>query len=517
MIEASTLWELIEARAAATGDALFAVDETDRRLSFAAYRDAALRCAAGLHAAGVREGTRVSWMLPTRLESLILVGALARLGAIQNPILPIYRERELGFIVREFEPRLLIVPGTWRGFDYAAMANQVVRETEGVEVLVVDGGDALPAASPESLPGAAAAGNEAESSLRWVFYTSGTTADPKGALHTDQTLLASARGLSQVLALQPDDRVALVFPFTHIGGIGWLFSALLSGCCHIVVEAFDPETTIPVLSRHGVTQATAGTAFHQAYLAAQRSHGPEPLFPELRACPGGGAPKPPQLHYEIKRELGGVGIVSGYGMTECPIAFMNSLHDPDDKLANTEGPPCPPELEVRIVKPGDAAERDAAPGEVGEFRVRGPQLCKGYLDASLDADAFDEAGFFRTGDLGYLDADGYAVITGRLKDVIIRKGENISAKEVEDLLYQHPGVADVAVVGLPDAERGELCCAVIVPAVGAPAPDFDAMVSFLREQGLMVQKIPERLERLDALPRNPTGKVLKQELRARYS
>ncbi len=536
MIEAKTLPELIDARAAESPDALLAVDERDRRLSFSEYRDASLRCASGLQAMGIGQHTRVSWMLPTRLESLVLVGALSRLAATQNPILPSYREREVGFITRQFKPRLLIVPGVWRGFDYPGMARDVARDAANVGVLVVDGDDALPDAEPESLTPVARDAQDTDP-LRWVFYTSGTTADPKGVLHTDGTLMVSSRGMSRALALEPDDRVAMVFPFTHIGGIGWLFGALLTGCSQIVVEAFDPDTTIPILSRHGVTQATAGTVFHQAYLAAQRSHGAAPLFPRLRACPGGGAPKPPQLHYEIKKEMGGAGIVSGYGMTECPISFMNSVGDSDDKLAHTEGSASPPELEVRVVKPAassSAASSSAASssdlvgsappgselakrGEQGEFRLRGPQLFKGYVDASLNADAFDEEGFFRTGDLGTLDADGYAVVTGRLKDVIIRKGENISAQEVEDLLYRHPGVAEVAVVGLPDAERGELCCAVIVSDPVSAAPDFDEMVAFLRAQGLMIQKIPERLETIRELPRNPTGKVLKQELRARYS
>ena len=143
-------------------------------------------------------------------------------------------------------------------------------------------------------------------------------------------------------------------------------------------------------------------------------------------------------------------------------------------------------------------------------------MFRGYVDSTLDAQAFDEDGFFRTGDLGYLDEDDYVVITRRLKDVIIRKGENISAREVEDLLYRHPGVAEVAVVGLPDAARGELCCAVVVAAPDSPVPSFEEMVAFLREQGLMIQKIPERLETLEALPRNATGKVLKQELRRLY-
>ena len=523
MIDATTLWQLIDERAAASHDSLFAVDENDRRLGFGEYRDAALRCAAGLRAKGVSEGTRVSWMLPTRLESMVLVGALARLGAVQNPVLPIYRERELGFIARQFEPQVLVVPGLWRGFDYAGMARAIAGSSDrsaAIEVVVVDGDDSLPVAAVASLPPLAQdekRGKHESPPPRWVFYTSGTTADPKGALHTDPTLMAASRGMSLALDLQPDDRVAMVFPFTHIGGIGWLFSALLTGCSLIVVEAFDPATTVPTLARNGVTQATAGTAFHQAYLAAQRKQGSTPLFPNLRACPGGGAPKPPQLHYELKAEMGGVGIVSGYGMTECPVSFMNSVRDSDDKLANTEGTASPPELLVRIVRPGDPTSTRTGPGEEGEFRLKGPQLCKGYLDPNLDADAFDEEGFFRTGDLGYLDAQGYAVVTGRLKDIIIRKGENISAREVEDLLYRHPGVSDVAVVGLPDAERGELCCAVVVPAPDSPAPGFEELTTFLREQGLMVQKIPERLEMIDELPRNATGKVLKQELRTRFA
>jgi acyl-CoA synthetase (AMP-forming)/AMP-acid ligase II len=350
--------------------------------------------------------------------------------------------------------------------------------------------------------------------IRWLFYTSGTTADPKGALHTNASLFSAAAGLADVLSLGPDDRIALVFPLTHIGGVGWLLAGLLTGAAQIVVPTFDPATSIEILARHGVTQATAGTAFHQAYLEAQRAKPDVPLFPLVRAFPGGGAPKPPQLHHAIRRELGGAGIVSGYGMTECPIVSMNRVDDPDDKLAHTEGRANPSSMRIRIVR---SDQSPADPGEEGEIRVRGPQLFAGYLDASLDSDAFDEAGFFRTGDLGKLDSDGFLVITGRLKDVIIRKGENISAKEIEDLLHGHPKVSEVAVVGLPDAASGERCCAVVVCRSDSEPLDFEEMVRFLNAQKLMRQKIPEQLELLDDLPRNPTGKVLKQELRNRFA
>ena len=508
LIEEPCLWPLIEARAEATPDALFAVDEHERTWSFADYRDASLRCAAGLAAMGVGEGTRVSWVLPTWLEAMALVGGLARLGAVQNPILPIYREREIGFVTRQIEASLVVVPGTFRGFDYAAMAHALAAEQPGLEVLVVDRD--LPGGDPARLAPWQA---PADDPVRWLFYTSGTTADPKGARHTDGTLSAFSLGLSRCLDLQPDDRVALVFPFTHIGGIGWLYAGLQAGAGHIAVEAFDPATSIPLLAKHGVTQATAGTAFHQAYLAAQRAQPGEKLFPNVRTFPGGGAPKPPQLHHDVKRELGGSGVVSGYGMTECPTMAMNRAGDDDDKLAHTEGRPSPDATELRVVT---LDERVAGPGEEGEIRVQAPQLCKGYVDETLNAAAFDADGYLRTGDLGYLDDDGYVVITGRLKDVIIRKGENISAKEIEDLLYTHPDVEDVAVIGLPDAKTGERCCAVVVPRAGHPALDFDAMTAHLREAKLMVQKIPEQLEIVDALPRNPTGKVVKHELQRRF-
>jgi acyl-CoA synthetase (AMP-forming)/AMP-acid ligase II len=371
----------------------------------------------------------------------------------------------------------------------------------------------LPDGDPHDLaPFAAPA--DGEDPVRWLFYTSGTTADPKGALHSDATLLAASAGLADVVDLRADDRVALVFPLTHIGGINWLMAGLLAGAAQLVVPVFDPGTSISFLAEHGVTQATAGTAFHQAYLEAQRARPDEPLFPNVRCFPGGGAPKPPDLHRQVRTELGGVGIVSGYGMTECPIVAMNRVSDPDEKLAHTEGRANPASMQIRIVRDDGSL---AGPGEPGEVRALGPQLCKGYLDPTLDEAARDEDGFFRTGDLGYLDEDGFIVITGRLKDVIIRKGENISAKEIEDLLHRHPKVAEVAVVGLPDASTGERCCAVVACREPGDPLGFDEMVTFLKDQELMTQKIPEQLEILDALPRNPTGKVLKRELQERYA
>jgi cyclohexanecarboxylate-CoA ligase len=500
MLQGRTLWELLERRVDATPDALMAVDEDMRTITFAEYWDDAERAAAGLAAKGVGRGDVVAWQLPTWIESLVLVGALSRIGAVQNPMLPIYREREVGFITHQAGASLMIVPSEWKGFDYAAMATSIA-EAGGSSMRVLVADRALPQGDPSSLPPIEEAQDPGDQPVRWLFYTSGTTADPKGAQHTDASIAAVAAGMAQRMGVIESDRNALVFPFTHIGGITWLFTSLQTGCSNILMEAFHPQQTPEVLARENVTLAGSGTVFHQAYLAYQRSQ-PTEVFPHVRGFPGGGAPKPPSLVAEMREVL-----------TEAPILTMADLSDSDEELATSEGKPMPG-VELRFVTlDGDVA----APGQEGEIRAKAPQVMRGYLDSSLDAEAFDEDGFFRTGDLGRLDDRGNVVITGRVKDVIIRKGENVSAKEVEDLLYTHPAVGDVAVIGLPDPDSGERVCAVVQPAEGAEPLSFDEMVSHLKGEGLMTQKLPEQLEFVETIPRNPAGKVLKHVLKDQYS
>lgn len=513
MLGGRNLWELVEVRAARTPDAEMTVDEAGRSMTFGSYRTAAERAAAGLAERGVGAGDVVSWMLPTWHESLVLAAALARLGAVQNPIIPIYRDREVGFVTEQAGTKLLIVPGTWRGFDYEAMGARISEARSGaLDVLVAS--PALPEADPGGLPTAPEPPvTRAGEGVDWLFYTSGTTADPKGARHSDGDIIVTARGMSDCLGVVEGDRNLMAFPCTHIAGPIWLCSSLMYGIVNVITETFDPKATPALAAEQRVTMAGSATAFHLAYLNAQRAHGGGRLFDHLRICPGGGAPKPPQLHHDVKRELGGTGIVSGWGLTEAPILTMASWLDPDDKLAGTEGRPMPG-VQLRAVSLVD--ERVLPAGEEGELRAKAPQLMRGYLDASLDADAFDAAGYFRTGDLGVIDDEGYVRITGRLKDVIIRKGENVSAKEVEDLLYEHPKVGDVAVIGLPDAERGELVCAVVSTRGGAEALGFAEMQDYLKGKGLRLQAVPERLEVVAEVPRNPSGKIEKKALKARY-
>jgi len=503
MREARTFWELLEARVAATPDAVMLIDEHGGTIRYAAYRAAAERAAAGLLAAGVGPGSRVSFQLPTRLGTIVLMGALARLGAVQNPIVPILREAEVAFCLDETQADVLLFPGAGWRLDAAALRERTRRP---VRLLAVS--PALPDGDPARLPSPPAEPR----AVRWIYYTSGTTSRPKGARHSDHSVATAAAGLVARHRFRPDDGFGMAFPFTHVGGLINLLSLFLVGHRLVVIDGFDPRAATALFARERVGVIGGGPVFYAAFLEEQRRHPDRKVLPDFRLFSGGGAPMPSELHYEVLREMGGRGCLHGFGMTECGIICANDVDDADERLANTEGRPIPG-VELRVV---DASGRPVAAGVDGEVQLRGPAVCRGYVDPEATAAAFLPDGWFRTGDLGHLDAAGYLTITGRQKDVIIRKGENISAVEIEDLLYAHPRVADVAVIGLPDAGRGELVCAVVTAAPGERALGFDEMVEHFRTARVMAQKIPERLEVVDAIPRNATGKILKHELRRRF-
>lgn len=504
-----TFWALVEEAARERADNVVLIDEFGRSLTSQQYHDACLRTAAALHARGVGEGTVVSWQLPTWVNSMVLMGALGRLGAVQNPIIPILRHREVRFITNQVKTQLLIVPSMFRNFDYVKMANEIAGEV-GFDVLVSD--DWPDSGAIDKLPPPPAHLPIDNLPIRWIFYSSGTTSDPKGALHTDQSVMAGASGMIANLELRPDDVFPIPFPVAHIGGICGLTASLYVGHRNILIESFDAERSPFVLAEHGVTFLGSAMPFFLAFLAAQRKHGDQKLFTRLRTCMSGGAPKPPEMHYELARELDCRGIIASWGLTEFPIATYCRFDDDDEMLALTEGRPSPG-VDVRCV---GAEGKDVPRGEEGELRLDGPQKLRGYVNAELDREAFDEKGFFRTGDLGIIEPSGHVRITGRLKDVIIRNAENISAQEIENVLYTHPKIADVAVIGLPDKKTGERCCAVVQLAPGADTLTLLEIAEHCVASQLAKQKIPEQVEFVEALPRNAMGKILKQDLRKQF-
>ncbi|MFI7410619.1 class I adenylate-forming enzyme family protein [Streptomyces sp. NPDC049627] len=487
-----TLWELVARRAELTPDRPVLLQD-DRSLTFGALRARAERVAAGLYDMGVRPGTVVAWQLPTRIETALLSFALARLGAVQSPVIPFYRDREVGFALRESKAEFFAVPGEWRGFDHTEMARRLGAKG------IFEAYGTLPDGDPSVLPPPPAEGT----SVRWIYWTSGTTSDPKGVLHTDRSLIAGGSCLAHALRPRADDIGSIAFPYAHIGGPDYMVMLLLYGFPAVMFEQFALPQALEGYRRHGVTIAGGSTAFYSMFLNEQRRQpGGGKAVPSLRLLAGGGAPKPPELYHAVVREMG-VQLTHGYGMTEVPMITMGAPDDTAENLATTEGRP-PEQMEIRIVE--------------GEVRLRGEAVCRGYLDPAQTAAAFDEEGFLRTGDLGYLTDSGHLVLTGRLKDVIIRKGENVSAKEIEDLLHRHPAVGDVAVIGLPDADRGERVCAVVEQPEGAAQLTLEGLTSYLRGEGLSTHKLPEQLEVVDALPRNETlRKVLKYKLRERFS
>ncbi|KUH82925.1 MULTISPECIES: AMP-binding protein [unclassified Mycobacterium] len=508
-----TYWGLVDTAAQDHPDRVVLVDDFGRHLTCAQLRDAAERTAAALAERGVADGVVVSWQLPTTLETMVVMVALARLGAVQNPILPIWREHEVGFATAQLGTDVIVVPGRWRGFDHVALANDLA-DKQPMTVVVVNheapltDGLRLPAGDPATLPASPTSGTLP----RWVYYSSGTTAAPKGVRHCDRSVIAGSAGVVGMVGASSSDVNPIPFPVSHIGGAAMLAASLLTGMRLVLFDAFDPVSGPLAIAAHRPTLLGTATPFFVAYMAAQREHGSEPLFPNLRGCVGGGAPITAELGRQVRETLSVAGIANSWGLTEFPVATSPRPDEAPEVLDHTVGRPVPG-VSVRVV---DESEREVGAGEEGELRLKGPQCFLGYVDEALNADAFDADGWFRSGDRGRVDARGNVVVTGRIKDAIIRNAENISALEIEGVLATHPAVADVAVIGVPDPRTGERVCAVVVAEPGT-AVTLPMLAEHCLAWGLSRHKSPESLQLVEALPRNLTGKVLKNELRARFS
>lgn len=508
-----TFWGLIAEAAQRRPDRPLLVDEHGRALTVRQLHDASCATAAALAERGIGAGTVVSWQLPTTLETMVVMAALTRLGAVQNPIIPILRESEVGFITGQLDTEFFVAPGVWCGFDHGGLARALSRD-KGFEVITVDlatpptGGELrLPRAGTDALPAPPRSADD----TRWIYYSSGTTAAPKGIRHTDTSVIAGSAGVVDMVGATSCDVDPIAFPVAHIGGAAMLATALLTGMRLALFETFDPATTPLAIAAHNPTFLGTATPFFVAFLEAQRAHGDRPLFPAVRGCLAGGAPVTAELGRQVRESFGVAGIANAWGMTEFPCATSPSLTAAPEVLDHTVGPPVPG-VRVRVV---DNRGAELAAGREGELRLKGPQCFLGYANPALDAEAFDDDGWLRTGDLGLIDATGNVRVTGRTKDAIIRNAENISALEIENALATHPAVADVAVIGIPDPRTGERVCAVVVPAT-ADGVSLESLVRHCESRGLSRYKHPEHLVIVDALPRNQFGKVIKKDLRGAF-
>jgi acyl-CoA synthetase (AMP-forming)/AMP-acid ligase II len=502
---ADTFWGVVAGRAQSTPDDVLLIDEDGATVTFAQYRDRAERVAAALIEQGIAAGSRVAWQLPTRIGSALLIGALARIGAVQAPVIPLFGERETVAALSTSQVDHILVPEEWPGFGYESL-RQLQQNRNGAPAIIALPREPAESDAVELLPEPPVDPDE----VRWIYFTSGTSGTPKGVQHTDSTILAAARGfvLNGRLGELPDEVGAIPFPITHVGGVIYLSSMLMSGFGSVLIEAFRPDTATEAFRRHRVTLCGGSTVFYTMLVAQQRNAAPGTrVLPDLRLLKGGGAPCPPAVFEAVRSELG-VPVAHDYGMTECPMICVASPLDSDADLAESDGRPIPG-VEVRIVENGAPVE----PGAEGDVEVRGATVCRGYTDPALNADAFTADGWYRTGDRGRIRPSGCIEVTGRLKDVIIRKGENISPLEIESLLAQHKAIAEVAVIGLPDADRGERVCAVLTVAAGEQAPSLADIAEFLTAAGIMKQKIPEQVEVVADMPRSGVGKLAKPALR----
>ncbi|MGH2962470.1 MAG: class I adenylate-forming enzyme family protein [Solirubrobacterales bacterium] len=422
---------------------------------------------AALQRAGVGAGDIVSSQLPNCIEALALSLAVTRVGAVHNPMVTIYGRREVDFIRAQARSAVIV-----DGRDHELLHPDAARATRG-------------AAVPDA--------------TRYLLYTSGSTSAPKGVRHSDRTLSTECAAQAGYHGLGGDEVFVMPSPVGHISGL--LYGILLPvwiGASSVLMPQWDPAAFLALVEKERGTFCGGATPFLRGVVECPERSRYD--VSSLRLFPCGGADVPPELIRAAIRELG-IRTGRGYGSTEFPsITSSAGPDEPETKRAETDGRPIG-DNEVRIVD--------------GEIQARGPECFLGYQDPSLDADAFSGDGWYRTGDLGTLDADGYLTVTGRLKDVIVRSGEKVSARELEELLGRHPEVLAVAVVALPDARTGERACACVVPRDAGDPPTLEGLGEFLLDLGLSRRKFPEQLALLDGLPTTAAGKFDKPALRAR--
>jgi acyl-CoA synthetase (AMP-forming)/AMP-acid ligase II len=452
-------------------------------------------------------GSVVSFMLPNWYEAAVVYLAATMAGMPVNPILPSLRDRELRFILDDVGSRMVFVPGDFRQHDYPSMLSRVAAKLESPPEVVVVRGDAGDHTSFQSLFGATPGDHMMPTvdpdAVRMILYTSGTTGRPKGVLHSHNAIHALICQLRDHWLIEPGDKFLVPSPIAHIGGSIYAFECpLLLGTTAVLMDRWDPDDAVTLMSGERCTHMAGATPFLEGLLAAAERA--DTRLPDLKVFICGGASVPPALIRTATAYFDRAVVTRVYGSTEVPVTTIGSPTDPAH-AADTDGRAGIADIKL-------VAHDDAPPG-FGEIRARGPQMLVGYRNPEDERESFDDDGYFRTGDLGRWVDDDYLVVTGRVKEIIIRSGENIAPKEVEDILAGHPDIVEIAIVGLPDPRTGERACAVIVPKA-SPGPDVESLRGFLADHGVAKFKVPEQVVITDSLPKNDAGKVLKHQIRS---
>jgi len=481
---------LLDRLAAAPADQLALVDG-DIRCTIGDLRVAAQGWASTLRDLRVQPGDIVCWQLPNWWQAVAFCWGVWNRGAVASPITPSLREREVGFIVEQTKAKVIAVPADFRGTDYVS----VVRETGFRGEIVVVRGDVVPT-------GRAPAVAIDVDDPAVILWTSGTTSEPKGVVHTHQSLRVEADTIAAAHDMRAGESLLLPMPVTHVAGLTYgVLLPVTNAITTVLMDTWEPGRALELVEREAIAVMISTPVFmrtmidHPTFESTDRS--------PVRLFSLGGAGVAPAMVREGAAAFG-CWCKRTYGSTEYPTLTTGRLGDDSERDATTDGPLIGV-AELRIVDPRSVD--DVPHGTPGELLARGPEMFTGYLDTDLDADAFTADGWFRTGDLAVYDGE-YLTIVDRLKDIIIRGGENISAQEVEAILVTHPAVAEAACVALPDPVMGEKVCAYVIVRPGF-ALTLEAARAHLVERGLARFKLPERLEVRDSLPRTASGKVRK--------
>ncbi|HSE93988.1 MAG TPA: AMP-binding protein [Methylomirabilota bacterium] len=493
-----------------------AIVDARGRFTWAALARMVERVAHGLQAAGIERGAIVSTQLPNWNEWIVLALACVRVGAILNPIPPTYRAGELRFILGALETQAFVIPARFRAHDYVAMSDRLRAAAPALRHVWVARGEPGPGMRPFAELTDTAWEARAErrplagtdpNAVSEVVFTSGTTGEPKGVMHTSNTVLSICYPLIDRLGFDSQDVALMCSTFGHQTGFlyGYCLTLLL-GSTGVWLDVWNADEAARLVEAERVTYTMGATPFLQDFTYAPAVEGRD--IRSLRLFISAGASIPRKLVQDARARLR-CAISAGWGMSENGLVSCSGLADPEEKVFGTDGAPLPG-MELRVVDPAGAV---LPAGAEGDLLVRGHAQFVGYWkrpEFTREAHTLD--GWFRTGDRAVLDADGYVAITGRSKDIIIRGGENISVAEVENLLFAHPKIQSVAVVAMPDPRLVERACAYVIPRRGE-APTLAELAGWLEGHGLARHKLPERLELVGEFPMTPSGKVQKYRLR----
>ena len=514
------LFDVLKGQSAVAPDKTFVFDST-YGYTYRELHDNALRLAVGLHRIGIGRGDRVAVQLPNWSEFALCLAAIARLGAVLVPIMPIYRDDEVAYVLAHSGAKVAVTCEEFKRFRYLEMFSRLraqaadlrmlvaVRNTGPIDPDVVTPLDELlDQTTPETIAqlGVAAAPDDP----LLIVYTSGTTARPKGCLHTFNTMRVSAEAIRKSLGYTADDVQFGPSPVSHsTGAITSFVLPLIAGASSHLMEAWDPEEGLQRIQKYGCTVTVTATAFLQMLLSVYDRGRHDASSLRLWVCAG--SPIPGAVVERAISALSGCRVLSLYGRSENFLTTMCTVADDPIRSSTSDGSAIYG-VHIAIV------DRDGNPvpaSQEGDIAYKGPgHMLEYFRDPEHTAELFTPDGYSRSGDLGVMDADGFVRVTGRLKDIVIRGGLNISARELEDLLAGYSRFSDVAVVAMPDERVGEKVCLYAVVAPGEEAPSLADVVAYLRERRLATPKLPERLELVDSLPMTATGKIQKHLLRA---